>query len=154
MSIARRETEISVRIGGEPHQASATTVIARYPDIEVFTMRSYCNRDGVVLLLVTTDAVKTSHILHVAGFQCEVRPVILIGPINRSGWAAPVGDELANAGIEVLYSYTSHKDRDQHYLVFKTSDDERAIQVLNAGPTFQSLAGDNSQPDREMVIAD
>ncbi len=147
MLIARQETEISVRIGEEPHRTGATTVIARHPDIEVFTMRSYCSRDGVVLLLVTTNAVKTSHILHVAGFQCEVRPVILIGPINRSGWAAPVGAELANAGIEVVYSYTSHKDRDRHYLVFKTSDDERAIQVLTDGPILQSLAR-RQCPDR------
>jgi len=154
MSIARRETEISVRIGEEPHKASATTVIARYTDIEVFTMRSYCNRDGVVLLLVTTDAVKTSHVLRVAGFQCDVSPVVLIGPINRSGWAAPVGAELADAGIEVLYSYTSHKDRDRHYLVFKTSDDDRAIRVLTTGPAFESLAGNDSPQDREMVVAD
>ncbi len=154
MPIARREIEISVRIGQEPHNASATTVIARHPDIEVFTMRSYCNRDGVVLLLVTTDALKTSQVLKVAGFQCEINPVVLIGPINRSGWAAPVGTELADAGIEVLYSYTSHKDRDRHYLVFKTSDDHRAIQVLTAGPALQSLACSDSPPDREMVIAD
>jgi len=154
MSIARRETEISVRIGEEPHKASATTVIARYPDIEVFTMRSYCNRDGVVLLLVTTDAVKTSHVLKVAGFQCEVSPVVLIGPINRSGWAAPIGVELANAGIEVLYSYTSHKDRDRHYLVFKTSDDDRAIQVLTTGSSFQSLSGSDSPHEQEMATAE
>jgi hypothetical protein len=154
MSIARREIEISVRVGHEPYKISATTVLARYPDIQVLTMRSYCNRDGVVLLLVTTNAVKTSYILKAAGFQCEASPVILIGPINRSGWAAPVGAELANAGIEVSYSYTSHKDRDRHYLVFKTSDDARAIQVLTAGPAFQSLAGNDSPQDREMVIAD
>jgi hypothetical protein len=153
MSIARRETEISVRIDHEPYKPSATTVIARYPDIEVFTMRSYCNRDGVVLLLVTTDAVKTSHVLTVAGFQCEIGPVILIGPINRSGWAEPVGTELANAGIEVVYSYTSHKDRDRHYLVFKTSDDDRAIQVLTTGPALQSLVGSDSLQDREMAMA-
>ena len=154
MSIARRETEISVRIGEEPHKASATTVIARYPDLEVITMRSYCNRDGVVLLLVTTNAVKTSQVLKASGFQCEVSPVVLIGPINRSGWAASLGAEIANAGIEVLYSYTSRKDRDRHYLVFKTSDDDRAIQVLTTGPVFQSLTGSNSPQDREMAIAD
>jgi hypothetical protein len=153
MTIARREIEISVRIGEEPHKASATTVLARHPDIEVFTMRSYCNRDGVVLLLVTTNAVKTSYVLKAAGYQCEAGPVVLIGPINRSGWAAPVGAELANAGIEVLYSYTSHKDRDRHYLVFKTDDDDGAIQVLT-GPAFQSLAGSDFQQDQEIATAE
>jgi hypothetical protein len=152
MSIARRETEISVLIGAEPPEISATAVMAWYPKIKVFTMRSYCNRDGVVLLLVTTDAVRTSQVLEAAGFQCVARPVVLIGPINRSGWADPIGLELAYAGIEVQYSYTSHRERDRHYLVFKTSDDDRAIQVLTTGPAFQSLASSDSQQDEETVI--
>lgn len=153
MSIARRETEISVVIGHEPPEASATEVIAWYPDIEVFTMRTYCNRDGVVLLLVTTNAAKTTQVLQAAGFQCQVNPVVLIGPINRSGWVDPIGVELANAGIEVLYSYTSHRERDRHYLVFRTSDDDRAIQVLTTGAAFQPLACSDSQQDQEMATA-
>jgi hypothetical protein len=154
MSIAHRETEISVVIGHEPPEASATAVIAWYPEIKVVTMRSYCNRDGVVLLLVTTNAVKTAQVLNAAGFQCRVNPIVLIGPINRSGWAAPIGVELANAGIEVLYSYTSHIEHDRHYLVFKTSDDDSAIQVLTTGASFQSLANNDSQPAQWVAIAE
>ena len=154
MSIAHRETEISVVIGHEPPEASATAVIAWYPDIKVVTMRSYCNRDGVVLLLVTTNTVKTAQVLKAAGFQCQVNPVVLIGPINRSGWASPIGVELTHAGIEVLYSYTSHIEGDRHYLVFKTSDDDSAIQVLTTGSSFQSLANNDSQPEQRMAIAE
>ena len=153
MSIVHRETEISVVIGHEPPETSATVVIAWYPDIKVVTMRSYCNRDGVVLLLVTTNTVKTTQVLKAAGFKCQVNPVVLIGPINRSGWASPIGVELTNAGIEVLYSYTSHIERDQHYLIFKTSDDDGAIQVLTTGSSFQSLANNDSQPEQWMAIA-
>ena len=154
MSIAHRETEISVLIGHEPPEASAAAVLAWYPDIEVVTMRSYCNRDGVVLLLVTSNAVKTAQVLKAAGFRCQVNPVVLIGPLNRSGWASPIGVELTNAGIEVLYSYTSHIDRNRHYLVFKTSDDDSAIQVLTTGSSFQSLANNDSQPEQWMAIAE
>ena len=154
MPIARRETEISARIGPELPDVSATAVIAWYPDVEVFAMRSYCNRDDVVLLLVTTNAAKISQVLNAAGFQCEVNAVVLIGPLNRSGWAAPVGVALANAGIEIHHSYASHRERDRHYLVFKTSDDNRAIQVLTTSPTFRSWAGGDSQRDQEMAIAE
>ena len=154
MSIARRETEISVLIGHEPPEASATAVIALHPDIEVLTMRSYCNRDGVVLLLVTTNAVKTTRVLKAAGFQCQINPVILIGPINRLAWVDQIGVELANAGIEVLYSYTSQRDCDRHYLVFRTSDDDRAIEALTTGPAFQPLACNDFQRDQEMATAE
>jgi len=154
MSIARRETEISVRSDDDQTEVSATEVIAWYPDIEVFAMRSYCTSDGVVLLLVTTNAVKTSNVLKAAGFQCRVNPVVLIGPLNRSGWAAPIGVELVNVGIEILYSYTSHRERDLHYLVFKTSDDDRVIQVLTTSPAFRSLVYSDSQRDQPMAIAE
>jgi hypothetical protein len=154
MSIARRETELSVRIGREPQEASATAVIARYPDIEVFAMRSYCTSDDVVLLLVTTNAGKTSHVLEAAGFQSRANPVVLIGPLNRSGWAAPIGVELVNVGIKILYSYTSHRECDRHYLVLKTSDDDRVIQVLTTGAAFRSLACSDSQRDQQMAIAE
>jgi hypothetical protein len=80
-----------------------------------------------------------------------VNPIVLIGPINRSGWASPIGAELTNAGIEVLYSYTSHIERDRHYLVFKTSDDDNAVQVLTTGSSFQSLANNDSQPEPWMA---
>jgi hypothetical protein len=154
MSIARRETELSVRIGREPQEASATAVIARHPDIEVLAMRSYCASDDVVLLLVTTNAAKTSHVLEAAGFQSRANPVVLIGPLNRSGWAARIGVELVSVGIEILYSYASHRERDRHYLVLKTSDDDRVIEVMTTGPAFRSLAGSDSQRDQQMVISE
>jgi hypothetical protein len=153
MSIARRETEVAVRVGHEPEGASATAVIARCSDIEVLTMHSYCQSDGIVLLLVTTNAVKTSHVLKVAGFQCQVSHVVLIGPLNRTGWALPLGVELAEVGIEVLNSYTSHQERDRHYLVFKTSDDDRAIQALTTGPAFRLLVSNDTLRDPEVAIA-
>ena len=154
MPIARRQTEISARIGDEPPEVSAMAVIAWYPDVEVFAMRSYSNRDGVVLLLVTTNAAKISHVLTAAGFHCEVNPVILIGPLDRPGWAAPIGVRLANAGIDVLSFYASHKEPDRRYLVFKTSDDDRAIQVLTSEPSTRSLGWVDSERDQEMAIAD
>ena len=154
MPIVRRETEISARIGTELPEVGATAVIAWYPDVEVFAMRSYCNHDDVVLLLVTTNAAKISQVLRAAGFQCEVNPVVLIGPLNRSGWVAPVGVALANVGIEIHHSYASHREQDRHYLVFKTSDDNRAIQVLTTSPAFRSWAGGDSQRDQEMAIAE
>jgi hypothetical protein len=57
-------------------------------------------------------------------------------------------------GIEIQHSYASHRESDRHYLVFKTSDDNRAIQVLTTSPTFRSWAGSDSQRDQELAIAE
>ena len=129
-------------------------VIAWYPDIKVFAMRSYCNRDGVVLLLVTTNVVKTSHVLKAAGFQCQVNPIVLIGPLDHFGLAAPIGVELTKLGIEVMCAYSSRTEAGLYYLVFKTSDDDSAIEVLTTDSSFQSFACCDSQRNQEMVIAE
>jgi len=154
MPIARLEIELSARIGHVPPDVSATAVIAWYPEIEVFAMRSYSNRDGVVLLLVTTNAVKLLHVLTAAGFECEMNPIVLVGPLDRSGWAAPIGVRLANAGIEVLSFYASHKEPDRRYLVFKTSNDDHAIQVLRSAPSSRSLGWVDSERDPELATAE
>ena len=142
MSIVSREAEIAVRIN-EPTEISAVALLGWHPDVQVLAMRSYCDRDGVVLLVVTTNATKAAHILESAGFRCKANPVLLIGPLGRSGLAAPIGLELARAGIEVLYSYSSRKDREAYFLVFKTTEDVRAMRALALSPTIrQAINGD------------
>jgi len=136
MSMVSREAEIAVRIN-EPTEISAVALLGWHADVEVLAMRSYCDRDGVVLLVVTSNPTKAAHVLESVGFRCKANPVLLVGPLGRSGLAAPIGLELARAGIEVLYSYSSRKSRDEYFLVFKTTEDVRAMRVLAVSPTVR-----------------
>ena len=151
MSILRREIELAVQIGDEPTEMSAVGIIAWHPDIEVLAMRSYCGPDGVVLLLITTNAPKAADILEAAGFRCKSTPVILAGPLHQSGLAALIGTELALLGIDVLYSYTSRIGAGHQYLVFKTADDNRALQALEAKAGVRDLAQANSWQHQSAV---
>jgi len=150
MTILRREIELAVQLGDEPTEMSAVGIIAWQPGIEVLAMRSYCGPDGVVLLLVTTNSRKASQLLEAAGFRCKSNPVILVGPLHRSGLAALIWTELAVLGIDVLYSYTSRIGAGQQYLVFKTTEDERALEALEISvgirdvPQAKSRQGQNA----------
>jgi len=145
MSIAHREVELTVRVGHEPTEISAVGIIAWQPDIEVLAMRSYCSQEGVVLLLVTTNPRKASQVLEAAGFQCKSNPIVMVGPLYRSGLASLIWTELAVLGIDVLYSYASRIEPGSQYLVFKTTDDERAMQVLEVSASVRSVAQPNRQ---------
>ena len=151
--IIRREIEVAVRIGYEPTEMSAVGIIAWHPDIEMLAMRSYCDHDGVVLLLVTTNPQKAAHVLEAAGFRCKVNPVIVIGPLQRSGLVARIGADLALSGIEVLYSYASRVGIGHQYLVFKTTEDDRAIQALEGSSTIRDVAGVKSWQNQNGVPA-
>jgi hypothetical protein len=152
MSIACRKVEIAVRIS-EPTEVSAVALITWYPDIRVLAMRSYCDREGVVLLLVTTNPTKASQVLETSGFRCKASPVVLIGPLDRSGLASPIGLELARMGIEVLYSYSSRTESVKQYLVFKTTEDDRALRVFAISPTLQQATGNEYRQNQGTCAA-
>lgn len=151
MSVVRREIELAVRIDHEPTEMSAIGIIAWQPDVEVLAMRSYCDRDGVVLLLVTTNPRKASFVLESAGFRCKSNPVLLVGPLQQSAVTAMIGSKLAILGIEVLYSYASHTEEGRKCLVFKTTEDDRAMQALEDSPYFRDMTQPKSWQDHSVV---
>jgi hypothetical protein len=135
MFVVTKNEEIAVR-GNEESDVSALMAIACYPDLEVFAMRSYCDCDGVVLLLVTNDSPRARQLLEKVGYQCRTRPVVLVGPLARRGWASPLETELEASGIRVRYSYAHRTEQGDHYLAFKTEDDDRALRVLEVSSTL------------------
>jgi hypothetical protein len=151
MSIIRREIELAVRIGDEPTEMSAVGIIAWHTDVEVLAMRSYCDRNGVVLLLVTTNPRKASRVLEASGFHCQSNPVLLVGPLHRGAVAATIGTELAVLGIEVVYSYTCRIEGGHQYLVFKTSEDDRALQALEASTCIRGATQVKSWQDQNVM---
>jgi len=151
MSILRREIELAVQVGHEPTEMSAVEIIAWQPGIEVLAMRSYCGPDGVVLLLVTTNSRKASQVLEAAGFRCKSNPIILVGPLRRSGLAALIWTELAVLGIDVLYSYTSRIGAGHQYLVFKTTEDDRAMEALEVSAGIRDVMQVRSSQDQNVV---
>jgi hypothetical protein len=151
MSAIRREIELRVRMGNEPTETSAVGIIGWQPDVEVLAMRSYCDRDGVVLLLVTTNPRKACHLLESAGFRCKSNPVLLLGPVHRYALASMVGTELAPLGIEVLYSYASRIGAGHEYLVFKTTEDDRAMRALEVSARIRDVTQVKSWPDENAI---
>jgi hypothetical protein len=139
MFVVSKNEEIAVR-ANEESDVSALGALAYYPDLEVLAMRSYCDRDGVVLLLVTNDSPKTRRLLEKVGYQCRTRQVVLVGPLARRGWVAPLQTELEASGIRVRYSYAHRTEQGDHYLAFKTEDDDGALRVLEVSNTLHGAA--------------
>jgi hypothetical protein len=147
----RREIEVTVRIGNEPAEMGALGIIAWHLDIEVLSSHLYRDRDGAVLLLVTTNPQKAVDVLRSAGFQCKTNPIVLVGPLRNIGLAALIGAELAVLGIEILSSYVSRVGADHQYLVLKTTDDERAMQMLEMNSSICGETRSKSWSEQNLV---
>ena len=151
--------EIAVRAEHEDTDVTALMAIARCQDLNILAMRSYCDRDGVVLSLVTNDPRKTARLLERFGYRCGTSPVVLIGPLARRGWAMPLREELEASGVSVKYWYAHRAESGQHFIVIKTAEDKRALEILQANHTLARVlspalvAFEAAEPDMRELAA-
>jgi hypothetical protein len=61
-----------------------------------------------------------------------------VGATDQVGGAALLGARLGHAGVDILYSYASSSGQSQFCAVFKTSDDHRAIAVLDSSAAVRA----------------
>jgi hypothetical protein len=131
MTGATRQIQITVRLGN-------------------LVASSHWDGAGTVVNLVTEDAARTGRALTAAGFDCESCFVVLVEIPDKPGLSADLADRLRAAGIEVLNSYAFRSDNHRSYVVFQTSDDDRAIYLLEVDALIHHLAASQrGRPSRE-----
>ncbi|HTS16391.1 MAG TPA: hypothetical protein VMP11_02350 [Verrucomicrobiae bacterium] len=140
MAKARKEVEIAVRVGNTPAAIQDVLSVLKTHGLEVLAYCTYTEQNDLMILLVTNDALRTKNALQSSGLSCRANSVVVVGAPRELGSAAIIGAHLGSAGVEILYSYASRLGGGQSIAVFKTSDDERAIQALEICPQAQAAA--------------
>jgi hypothetical protein len=137
---ARKEVEFAVRVGNKPLAAQEVLSILTARRLNILAYCTYTERDDLVILLVTDNALMAKDALQSAGLSCKANSVVVVGAPHTLGSTAIMGAHLGLSGVEILYSYTSRLRGDQSIAVFKTTDDERAIQTLEVCPQARAAA--------------
>jgi len=130
---ARREVEIRVRL--PKTTGGPAEVLALLADHQLATLTRSCfaDREGQLLLLITSQTEEVQQVLEAAGYRCQAHPVVLLGPTTyRPGVAARLFAELGQQGVDIRYSYLSSIAPDCCFLVLETTNDERALEVVAA----------------------
>ena len=140
MAKARKEVELAVRVGNKPVAAQHVLSILKARGLNILAFCTYTERDDLVILLITDNPLMAKDALQSAGFSCKANSVVVVGAPGELGSTASMGAHLGLAGVEILYSYTSRSGEDQSVAVFKTTDDERAIQILEFCPQARAAA--------------
>jgi len=81
-------------------------------------------------LLLTADNAKAAKALKTLGYKVALHKVITAEIGDRIGAGAEIGALLANAAIYVEYCFGSSVGRGGALLVFKTSDNKKAMATL------------------------
>jgi hypothetical protein len=130
MSKARKEVELAIRLGNDPGALGRVLALVALHGVNVLAYCAYSERREGVLLLVADNPLTAKNALQDAGYTCRANSVVLVGASDQVGGAALIGARLGHAGINILYSYASSAGTNQFFAVFKTNDDQRALQLL------------------------
>ena len=141
---ATLQVEITVRTITQPSLLGKLIAITVSCGAEVLAASSHWDGKNTVVKLVTEDAVRTTHALEAAGFACKSSPVVLVETPDKPGLPEFLRGKLAIAGINVIYTYLLRSDGGLAYVVFKTTDDIRAIYILEVEALIHDLAAAKS----------
>ena len=153
MSTVSKQVEIMVRVANGPAALGHLLAVTSSCGTEVLAACSYWDQTGAVVMLVAEDALRAVRALEAAGFKWKSNEIVLVETPDKPGLAASLGVKLTSAGIHVLYSYAFRSGRDQSYVVFKTTDDDRAMYLLEVEAMIHDLAAAKSwRPPAESNI--
>lgn len=129
---ARHEIEIKVWISSKNGSVVDALSLLEKQRIPVLTRSCYAARDGMMLLLLTSDQpALVQDVFETAGYRCDREQVVMVElPAWRPGLAARLYGTLAEKGIGVLSSYVSSVAPDHVFVVCKTTDNGRALQMM------------------------
>jgi len=140
MTGATRQIQITVRASNQPAFLARLMAITTSCGAEVLVASSHWDGSGTVVNLVTEDAARTGRALTAAGFECESHFVVLVEIPDKPGLPAVLAERLEAVGIDVLHSHAFRADNHRSYVVFQTSDDDRAIYLLEVDALIHHLA--------------
>jgi len=140
MAKARREVELAVRADNNPEALGKVLAAVAARGVNVLAYCTYAERDDLVILLVTDNALAAKDGLQRAGLTCKANSIVLVGATDEVGAAARIGRHLGTSGVQILYSYASSSASEHFVAVFKTSDDDRAIEALEICPQARAAA--------------
>ncbi|MFQ6037447.1 MAG: ACT domain-containing protein [Candidatus Aminicenantales bacterium] len=126
----RIENELRVITPNEPGILGRVLGTLANAGVNLKALNAYAEGKKGIFLLVTSDNKKAEKCLKTLGYEVETHPVVTVLIEDRVGAGAEVGALLGNAVIDVEYSYGSSAGLGKALLVFKTSDNARAVETL------------------------
>ena len=144
----QERAEIALRIPNDLNVLARLFNVLGSQQRSVLAWCFYSDHERATFLLVTgNDDNKSPRVLRAAGFECEVRPVIVVAQRFHQLSATQLSGELRAAGVESLDMYTCCSPDYGPLLVLRTSDTSRVVAVLEAVESQKQISSIRRQSD-------
>jgi len=124
------ENELHVITPNEPGILGRVLGTLANAGVNLRALNAYSEGDKGVFLLITSDNKKAQKCLRILGYDVKSSQVVTVLIEDRIGAGAEVGALLGNAVIDVEYCYGSSAGVGKAFLVFKTSNNKKAVETL------------------------
>lgn len=124
------DNELHVTTPNEPGILGRVLGTLANAGVNLRALNAFSEGKKGIFLMVTSDNTKAKKHLQILGYQIESNPVVTVLVEDRIGAGSEIGALLGNAVIDVDYCYGSSAGVGKVLLVFKTSDNEKAVETL------------------------
>jgi hypothetical protein len=123
-------TELHVITPNEPGILGRVLGTLANSGINLLALNARSVEDKGVFLLLTSNNKKAETCLKTLGYEVTANEVLTVLMDDRVGAGAEIGALLGNAVIDIDYCYGSSAGMGKALLVFRTSDNKKALETL------------------------
>lgn len=130
MHNVNEDTELLVTTPNEPGILGRVLGTLAHAGVNLIALCAYAEGDNGQFFLITADNKKAEKALKTLGYKVKVNKVITVRIEDRIGAGAEIGALLGNAVIDIEYCYGTSTGTGNALLVFKTSNNNKALKTL------------------------
>ena len=129
---ARQGKEVVLRTADKIGALAEFSKIVAERGVSILAMCAWVEGAEAVVRLVTDDTLRTLDVLRDNGYQPQEQDVVLVDAAHKPGILRHLTDMLAKENIDLSHLFASATiDQDVCLVVLNSSDNERAIVLLN-----------------------
>ena len=138
--------EVTARLENKPGRLAKICSALAHEKIDVRTLSVMDSGDRSVLRLVTDRVDATKRVLTSLGTEFEDTEVLAVEMENRTGALAKILERLAEEHINIDYAYSTALAPGKALGIFHTSNQKRALQVLNEATNNGAIQAPGRRP--------
>lgn len=131
MARAKRVKQLSFTIPNKSGLLSEITSVVTAAKANINTICAYEQEDNAYFMLITDSNAKAKKLLDKLNIESTEDDVVIVEMPNKVGKLQEVAEKIAGAGININYMYGTTGTGRSSVCVFKTSDNKKAIRVIN-----------------------
>ena len=130
MAKASKAKQINLTLPNEVGTLASLSSVISGAKVNITAICAWGDKEKAYFYMVVDRHIKVKNALTKAKFTVADEDVILVEMPNKPGEMQKMAEKIADAGIDILYTYGSAGSGRTSFCVFKTDNDKNAIKLI------------------------